>query len=124
MGRGEILKAINLKLKGYYLVLVHPAIHVNTKEAYAGLTPKQPSIKLADAIKKPVINWRDEIVNDFEETIFENHPKIGKIKEQLYEYGAVYASMTGSGSAVYGIFKGKVKLKNRFPSFFVYEGWL
>lgn len=123
-GRGEILQTVNMDLHKFYLVLVHPDIHINTTEAYLGIQPKLPEIKLEEAIQKPITEWKNVIINDFEETVFEKHPKIGKIKEELYNFGAVYSSMTGSGSAVYGIFHKQVKLKTNFPSFFVYEGWL
>ncbi len=123
-GRGEVLKTVKTNLSGHYIVLVHPAIHISTVLAYSEITPKNPEIKLEDAIEKPIADWKDTIHNDFEQTVFAKYPKIGKIKEQLYNFGALYASMTGSGSAVYGIFNRQVKLKNRFPSFFVYEGWL
>lgn len=123
-GRGEVLKPLDVNLNGYYIVLVHPSIHINTAQAYSAITPKKPEIHLEEAIQKPITEWKNNIFNDFEETVFERNPKIGKIKEELYTYGAVYASMTGSGSSVYGIFNRQVKLKSRFPSFFVYEGWL
>lgn len=124
MGRGEVLKTVNTNLSSHYLVLVHPGIHISTSLAYSEITPKKPEIRLEDAIEKPITDWKDIIHNDFEQSVLTKYPKIGKIKEELYKYGALYASMTGSGSAVYGIFNRHVKLKNRFPSFFVYEGWL
>jgi 4-diphosphocytidyl-2-C-methyl-D-erythritol kinase len=124
MGRGEILKVVDTALESFYIVLVHPGVHISTADAYGGITPKPPKIKLEEALQKPITDWKKLIVNDFEESVFSKYPKIGKIKEELYNFGAVYASMTGSGSAVYGIFNKRVKLKNKFPSFYVYEGWL
>ncbi len=103
-GRGEIIEPLTLDLSGYSFMLVHPGIHVNTGWAFKQLTPKAPAYALKEIIGQPVTTWKDVLVNDFEEAVFAAHPAIGKIKEQLYAAGAVYSAMSGSGSAVLGIF--------------------
>ena len=104
-GRGEILNPISLSLKGYTILLVKPDLSVSTAEAYASLTPKQPDIPLAEAIKRPVAEWKDCVFNDFETTVFAKYPLLADIKQKLYSMGAVYAAMSGSGSTVYGLFR-------------------
>lgn len=104
-GRGEILNPINLSLKGYTILLVKPEVSVSTAEAYASLTPKRPEIPLAEAIKRPVTEWKDCVFNDFETTVFAKYPLLADIKQKLYSMGAVYAAMSGSGSTVYGLFR-------------------
>lgn len=102
-GRGEILETIDLSLKGSFIVLINPGIHVGTKEAYAGVTPAAPKIKLEEVLADRS-RWKAELVNDFEASIFKNHPEIAAIKEKMYQAGAFYASMSGSGSSVFGLF--------------------
>lgn len=105
-GRGELLTEISLSLAGYKIWIIKPDVHINTKLAYAMLTPRAAKYSLADITKnEPIDNWKGFIINDFETPVFEKHPEIKKIKDFLYESGALYASMTGSGSAVYGIFR-------------------
>ena len=107
-GRGEILNPVSLSLKGYTILLVKPDVSVSTAEAYASLTPKQPEIPLANAIKRPVTEWKDCVFNDFETTVFAKYPLLADIKRKLYSMGAVYASMSGSGSTVYGLFRAPI----------------
>jgi 4-diphosphocytidyl-2-C-methyl-D-erythritol kinase len=102
-GRGELLEPIDLSLQGSYIVLINPGIHVGTKEAYAGITPAPPKVKLVEVLANR-IRWKEELVNDFESSIFKNHPEIAEIKEKMYEAGAFYAAMSGSGSSVFGLF--------------------
>jgi 4-diphosphocytidyl-2-C-methyl-D-erythritol kinase len=104
-GIGDIFTPVDVSLKGYYLVLAKPDIHVSTKEAYAGVTPKQPTFCLTEISRLPIEEWKNRIVNDFEEGIFARYPAIGAIKQALYDRGAIYASMSGSGSSVFGIFE-------------------
>lgn len=105
-GRGDILHRIPLDLSGYEIkVDVPEGVAVSTREAYAGITPHLPSIPLREAISAPVGQWKDCLHNDFEDSIFPLHPEIKALKEKFYADGAVYASMSGSGAAVYGIFK-------------------
>lgn len=122
-GRGEILEPIDLSLKGSFLVLIHPGIHVGTKEAYAGVTPAAPKVNLEEVLTERN-RWREELVNDFEASIFKNHPEIAEIKEKMYEAGAFYAAMSGSGSSVFGLFEEKPNFLNWQENYFVFESHL
>jgi 4-diphosphocytidyl-2-C-methyl-D-erythritol kinase len=105
-GRGNEFKPVQLDLSDYYILVIYPGIHSNTKEAYNGLSPKKPLQDLRKILaNEPLSNWRYCLVNDFEPSIFEKYPDIKKLKQLLYDEGAVYASMSGSGSAVYGLFE-------------------
>ncbi len=104
-GIGNVFSPIKLSLEGYFLLLVKPDIHVSTPEAYSRVTPRRPAEPLADLLARPIAEWRGRVVNDFEASVFALYPQIAAIKEALYRAGAVYASMSGSGSAVYGIFQ-------------------
>jgi len=103
-GRGEIMETISLDLSAYSFLLVHPGIHINTGWAFKQLTPGTPAYSLRDVIQTPVELWKDVLTNDFEIPVFQAHPVLGNIKEQMYSSGAVYAAMSGSGSAVFGLF--------------------
>lgn len=103
-GTGDQLEEIDLNLKGYRLLLVKPDIHISTVDAYRMIRPQQPKIALRKAIERPLGEWRTIISNDFEVALFEEYPLLHTLKSTLYEEGALYASMSGSGSAVYGIF--------------------
>jgi 4-diphosphocytidyl-2-C-methyl-D-erythritol kinase len=103
-GKGTDFEEISLSLKGKYMVLVNPQIHISTAEAYAGVKPHKPETSIKDILAKPIAAWKGTLKNDFEEKIIENHASIGEIKVSLYEKGAIYTSMTGSGSTVFGIF--------------------
>ena len=104
-GRGEILNPIGLSLKGYTILLVKPDIAVKTADAYASVTPHRPEISLADAVMRPVSEWKECVFNDFEPSVFAKHPLLAEIKQKLYDLGAEYAAMTGSGSTIYSIFR-------------------
>ncbi len=104
-GRGEKMRPIDLDLSDYYILIVNPNIHISTKEAYAGVKPSPPAIDLEMIPSIEVDGWKDILVNDFEASIFPSYPIIRGIKEELYNRGALYASMTGSGSTLYGIFR-------------------
>ncbi len=108
-GRGENLELIDLDLSGHYLAIHNPAIHISTKEAYAGVKPHQPTTPISELIKAPIGEWKDTLINDFEAFIFPNHSKIVQLKKEMYEAGAIYASMTGSGSTVYGVFANEIE---------------
>ena len=108
-GIGNIFEPIQLSLKGYYLVLVKPDIFVSTKDAFAHITPKKPTQSLKEIIRMPVETWRATMKNDFEESVFQKFPEIAAIKDKLYDLGAIYASMSGSGSSVFGIFREQVE---------------
>lgn len=121
-GIGDVFTPVNLSLKGYYIVLVKPDIFVPTPEAYASVVPKQPLNSLIENIKMPVSEWKNFICNDFENSVFNKYPLIGEIKSQLYEQGALYASMSGSGSSVYGIFDYYPTNLKGFEDYFIYVG--
>lgn len=103
-GRGEVMTPIGLDLSQYRLKIVKPDIHVSTKEAYAGVTPHETEVYLPDVLQQDVAQWKGLVVNDFEESLFVKIPELQQIKEDLYQEGALYASMSGSGSAFFGIF--------------------
>ncbi|MDP4241035.1 MAG: 4-(cytidine 5'-diphospho)-2-C-methyl-D-erythritol kinase [Bacteroidota bacterium] len=103
-GIGNVFTPIELSLQGYSLLLVKPDIHVSTPDAYALVVPEKPQLSLIELIQHPLTEWKDTIRNDFEKSVFAKYPEIETIKNTLYEMGAVYASMSGSGSSVYGIF--------------------
>ena len=103
-GRGETMEPVKLPLKGLYLVVVKPKEGVSTAEAYRGVRPAMPEIPLVEALKRPVTEWSEVVKNDFEEHIFRAHPDIARLKQKLVSCGALYASMSGSGSALFGLF--------------------
>jgi 4-diphosphocytidyl-2-C-methyl-D-erythritol kinase len=103
-GRGELLHQIDLKFPGKHLITVWPGIHVNTAMAYKGIVPCVPKIRVREIISSDIEIWKDMLINDFEKTIFKLYPEIEKVKTMLYELGSIYSSMSGSGSAVFGIF--------------------
>lgn len=103
--KGDVFQDISLDLSDYYIAVVFPNVHSNTKEAYSLVTPRLPEISLLDVIKQPVNTWKDALSNDFEHSIFTKYPVVENTKQALYKTGAVYASMSGSGSAVFGLFE-------------------
>jgi len=104
-GIGDLMENIKLDLSMYEIRLVDSKIHINTKNAYSNIVPKSQKLKLSELIRKPIRLWKDLITNDFEQTVFKNYPKLSKVKENLYEKGAIFSSMTGTGSTIYGLFK-------------------
>ena len=108
-GIGDKFTPIELDLKGKTLILVKPDIFVSTKDAYALVEPKHPEKSLIESLSQPISKWRDNVINDFEKSVFVKYPEIAAIKDRLYDLGAVYASMSGSGSAVYGIFDSPIE---------------
>ena len=123
-GTGNKLSRISLDLSAYHVVMVKPDIHINTSEAYSWIIPSEKKSSLTEIISGPVESWKYHLVNDFEEPVFERFPEIRLIKEKLYESGAIYASMTGSGSGVYGIFKNSPPEDIRFEGSFMWKGRL
>lgn len=103
-GIGNIFSPVELSLAGWQLLLVKPDIFVSTRDAFARIRPRHPERNVKEIIAQPVESWKDCLVNDFEESVFPQFPAIGDIKAELYRLGAVYASMSGSGSSVYGLF--------------------
>lgn len=107
-GIGDILQPIDCHtrpLEGYYIALVKPDVAVSTGKAYAAITPQKPSLCCRDVVKLPIAEWRDKLTNDFEEPVFKMHPELGAVKEKLYDLGAEFALMSGSGSTLFGLFK-------------------
>ena len=104
-GRGEKMEVIDMDLSGYRFVLVNPNIHLSTAQAFSQIKPGKPPQSISEIIQRPIQQWKDLLLNDFEISISHLHPVISEIKQELYQKGAVYASMTGSGSTVYGIFE-------------------
>ncbi len=123
-GIGNVFSKIKLSLKGYFLLLVKPDIHVSTPEAYSLVQPHEPEISLLEFIQNPVETWRDNIKNDFEVSVFARYPEVGDIKQKMYELGAIYASMSGSGSSVYGIFRKEPFIDTDFNNSFITGGFL
>ncbi len=121
-GKGEVIETIDLSLKGYFFVLINPNIHVSTAEAFSNVYIRgEQQTSLKDLIKNSVEKWKSLIENDFEKSVFLNHPEIKNLKEKLYKNGAIYASMSGSGSSVFGLFKENIDLKNQFEGNFYFS---
>jgi 4-diphosphocytidyl-2-C-methyl-D-erythritol kinase len=106
-GRGEIVHPTEIDLSGYYLLLVKPPIQVSTAEAYAHIKPQQPAQSLQELLNLPVAEWRGNVSNDFEAGVFARHPELAVLKAALYDKGALYAAMSGSGATVFGLFSGE-----------------
>lgn len=127
LGRGPELIPIDFKLDGWYLVLCYPGVHSNTALAYKHTSPRggiPNGISLQTLLEADVSAWRETIENDFEASVFQTYPQIASCKEALYASGAVYASMSGSGSAVFGLFKQKPQLEDQLRPLVCYENWL
>lgn len=121
-GIGEKLEPISLNLEGWHIGVVRPDIPVPTKEAFSRLHPHYPAQNCREVVMQPVETWRDNLVNDFEESVFALHPEIGAVKEGLYKMGATYAAMSGSGSALFGLFKEQPDgLCQAFPDMFTFS---
>ncbi len=104
-GRGEILQEINIDFSTYKFLIVNPQVNINTRWAYSQVHPKNPVESIRLIIQKPVETWREELMNDFEQSIFNHYPELQAIKDELYKNGAIYAGMSGSGSTLFGIFR-------------------
>jgi 4-diphosphocytidyl-2-C-methyl-D-erythritol kinase len=120
--KGDVFSSIPVDLSGYNIVLVYPNLAISTAEAYAGIRPRPVERSLNEQLETAIDTWRETIHNDFEDSLFSRYPILSQIKEQLYESGAVYASMSGSGSTVYGIFRAPVAIPNQFSAYRVWKG--
>ena len=121
-GIGERMTPICLDLTGWHIGIVRPDIPVPTKEAFSHIHPHYPERNCREVVSQAVETWRDELTNDFEESVFALHPEIGAVKERLYDMGATYAAMSGSGSALFGLFKETPnRLCQEFPNMFTFE---
>ncbi|MCL1942900.1 MAG: 4-(cytidine 5'-diphospho)-2-C-methyl-D-erythritol kinase [Candidatus Azobacteroides sp.] len=124
-GIGNVFEPVECSLKNYFLALIKPDIFVSTPEAYSMIKPSVPAKSLKEIIRQPVGTWKNEMFNDFEPSVFDKYPLINDIKTGLYEAGAVYASMSGSGSSVFGIFETSPDhLSDLFPACFNWIGRL
>jgi 4-diphosphocytidyl-2-C-methyl-D-erythritol kinase len=123
-GRGDVLEPVGIDLSNKWLVLVKPSVHVSTAEAYANVKMRTPERDLREILHRPVREWKDHLKNDFEESVFNRYPMIKQTKQKMYDCGAEYASMSGSGSAVYGIFHEALDLRNQFPGMLYWAGQL
>ena len=120
-GIGERLQPIDVNLSGWHIAVVRPDIPVPTKEAFSRIRPHRPQKNCREVVMQPVDTWKDELVNDFEESVFALHPEIGAVKGLLYKMGASYAAMSGSGSALFGLFREKpATLSQAFPDMFTF----
>ena len=123
-GRGEVLEPVNIaeqNLKGYYIAIVKPAIAVSTREAFKQIICRQPEHCCRDIVRQPVETWKTVLTNDFEEPAFKQHSELADIKQRLYDLGAVYAQMSGSGSAFFGLFRTvPQQLKSNFPDCYTF----
>lgn len=122
--KGDVFEPIDIDLRGFHIVLVYPNLAISTAEAYAGVRPCRPEVPLREQLLTPVESWRDVVHNDFEDSLFLTYPILADLKQQLYDLGAVYASMSGSGSSMYGLFNAPVQLPNQFATYRVWEGKL
>lgn len=121
-GRGEILRETGVNLSGFYLVLLFPEIHISTTEAYAGVRPSIPEEALDSMVSRPVEQWKNLIRNDFETLLEARMPLIRELKAELYQSGAVYASLSGSGSSLYGIFRENPLLPAKLAKYLIWKG--
>lgn len=121
-GRGEVLSHITISLEKYHFLIVMPDVKVSTAEAYSMIQPRQPDLPLNAVLQLPVNQWKYALVNDFEEPVFRKYPVVKELKEKLYQAGAVYASMSGSGAAVFGIFEKEIQPLGDFANFTVWQG--
>ena len=123
-GRGEVLEPVNIaehNLQGYYIAIVKPAIAVSTREAFKQIICRQPEHCCRDIVRQPIETWKTVLTNDFEEPAFKQHPELADIKQRLYDLGAVYAQMSGSGSAFFGLFRTEPQqLKSNFPDCYTF----
>jgi len=122
--RGDMLTPLEFSLNGHTICIAHPDIHISTAEAYAEIIPYEGQISPATLIAFPASSWKEMLENQFEKTLFATHPRLQSIKKTMYDSGAVYSSLTGSGSAVFGIFNSSPNLLSKFEGMFYWEGKL
>ncbi|MFT5749129.1 MAG: 4-diphosphocytidyl-2-C-methyl-D-erythritol kinase [Ancylomarina sp.] len=119
--KGDKLSSIDLNLSGYHILLIKPDVHISTPEAYANIKPHQPKTSLKELIKQPIETWKATIKNDFEDSIFPKQPLLAEIKNELYEQGATYAAMSGSGSSMFGLFKSEPNILPQWEKHFCWK---
>ena len=124
-GIGEQLEDIDLDLSGWHIAVVRPDIPVPTREAFSRIRPHFPAKNCRDIVRQPVDTWATELVNDFEQSVFALHPELAAVKDRLYKMGATYAAMSGSGSALFGLFRERPdRLSQEFPNMFTFSSLL
>jgi 4-diphosphocytidyl-2-C-methyl-D-erythritol kinase len=124
-GRGEILSDVSLSLKGKFLVIVKPEVHISTARAFASIAPRNPDTDLREIVETRAIEeWKSLLTNDFEKVLFKQYPIVEALQQKMYAFGAAYASMSGSGSSVFGIFRNFVDLKKEFETVEYWSGYL
>ncbi|MHA8062852.1 4-(cytidine 5'-diphospho)-2-C-methyl-D-erythritol kinase [Aquirufa aurantiipilula] len=121
-GKGDELSPIACSLQGYHVVLIYPNFGISTQEAYSQVKPQTATYILTQSIQEPIEHWKDQISNDFELSLFPKYPILNQIKQELYDQGAIYAAMSGSGSTIFGIFKKEVDLAERWADFTCFQG--
>ncbi len=121
--KGDIFSNVELDMSAYQILLIYPGFGVSTAEAYAGIQPRLTEMSVDKIIQKEIALWKKELRNDFEETVFEKYPVLGKIKQKLYDNGAIYSSMSGSGSSMFGIFENQAP-EIDFGDFWTWKGQL
>ncbi len=119
--KGDKMNSIDVDLSGYHILLIKPDVNISTPEAYAKIKPHKPEKSLEELIKQPIETWRTTITNDFEDSIFPKHPQLAKIKNELYEQGAIYAAMSGSGSSMFGLFKDEPNILPQWEKHFCWK---
>ncbi|CAG5012587.1 4-diphosphocytidyl-2-C-methyl-D-erythritol kinase [Dyadobacter sp. CECT 9275] len=122
--KGDHFEPITLNLTGKWITLINPGLHISTADAYAGIVPQKPEKDLRELLKQPLHSWKDAVKNDFEDSLFSKYQVLSEIKNSLYTQGAVYASMTGSGSTVYGIFEKEINLAPMYAQYLTWQGYL
>ncbi|ACT95314.1 4-(cytidine 5'-diphospho)-2-C-methyl-D-erythritol kinase [Dyadobacter fermentans] len=123
-GKGDEFDAIDINISGKWIALVNPGIHISTVEAYSGVVAKRSTGDLRTILSGPITGWKDHVRNDFEATLFQKYPLLADTKDKLYDLGAEYAAMSGSGSTLFGIFKEEQNVKQHFPDFRLWQGFL
>ncbi len=122
-GTGEVVQPCNLNLSGLYLVLVIPRLHLSTDTLFQRVVPEVSEISVQEMVNQPVRKWQHLLTNDFEKIVFRDHPVLAKTKEELISQGALYASMTGTGSTLYGLFETnpETKILNKYGTICKYK---
>jgi len=120
--KGDKFETIDLDLSDYKIVLIKPAFGINTKQAYSNVKIEKPNFELKQIIKLPINEWKTELFNNFEYNIFKLYPELNNLKQMFYDKGAIYASMSGSGSSVFGIFEKNLKIDFENKNYFMWQG--
>ncbi|MBP6385778.1 MAG: 4-(cytidine 5'-diphospho)-2-C-methyl-D-erythritol kinase [Pseudarcicella sp.] len=120
-GIGDVFENCDVSLNEKYIVLVYPNLHISTAEAYAGVVPKKPALNLKECLSRPIEEWKEILKNDFEDSIFPQYPILASIKKDFYNLGAIYASMSGSGSTMFGIFDDEIEIPQLFREYRIFK---